>query len=70
MSELSGGHHASDRIWVEIDAGGSSIAGAVHRGSDPVRQFSGWLELVALLDATCHPDGRIGGEGASAGRRP
>jgi hypothetical protein len=48
-------HSSRERVpahlWIEIDVGATSIAGAVHHGSDPVRPFDGWLELVALLES-------------------
>lgn len=40
-----------DHLWIEVDLGAKSIAGAIHSGRDPVRPFDGWLELVALLEA-------------------
>jgi hypothetical protein len=45
-----------DRVWIEIDPASEPIAGVVRRGSEPGRPFAGWLELVALLEATCRPD--------------
>jgi hypothetical protein len=40
-----------DHIWIEVDLGAKSIAGAIHSGSGSIRPFDGWLELVALLEA-------------------
>ena len=40
----------SDRLWIEIDSVAEPISGVVHHGSEPVRRFCGWLELVALLE--------------------
>jgi hypothetical protein len=48
-------HPASDRVWIEIDPAREPIAGVVHDGSEPDRPFAGWLELVALLEATRRP---------------
>ena len=46
---------ASDRVWIEIDPAAEPISGVVHHGSDPARRFSGWLELVALLESERRP---------------
>ena len=43
---------SDERIWIEIDGLGRSLAGALHKGT-AVRRFTGWLELVALLEETC-----------------
>jgi hypothetical protein len=43
------------RAWIEIEVEASSIAGALHRGDEPVRQFDGWLELVSLLEDLRRP---------------
>jgi hypothetical protein len=47
-------------VWIELDVGAESIAGAIHRGEDPARPFTGWLELVALLEAVRRPVGADG----------
>ncbi|MEA2422784.1 MAG: hypothetical protein QOF55_1883 [Thermoleophilaceae bacterium] len=49
------------RVWIEVDVQAASIAGALHRGDDPVRPFSGWLELVALLENLRQPAAGGGG---------
>ena len=41
---------APDRVWIEIDPSADPISGVMHHGSEPARQFDGWLELVALLE--------------------
>jgi hypothetical protein len=41
---------ATDRLWIEIDPAAQPISGLVHHGSEPIRRFEGWLELVALLE--------------------
>jgi hypothetical protein len=43
------------RVWIEIDVEAASIAGALHRGAEPVRPFDGWLELVSLLEDLRRP---------------
>jgi hypothetical protein len=43
------------RPWIELDVEAASIAGALHRGDEPVRQFDGWLELVSLLEDLRRP---------------
>jgi hypothetical protein len=43
------------RVWIELDVDADSIAGTVHRGEEPVRPFTGWLELVAVLEAVRRP---------------
>ena len=61
---------ADDRIWIEVDLGAKSIAGAVHSGDDPVRPFDGWLELVALLETARRPAIAEGGQVEPAGDPP
>jgi hypothetical protein len=48
---------APDRLWIEIDLSAEPMSGAIHHGRDPVRRFSGWLELVALLETERQPGG-------------
>jgi hypothetical protein len=50
-------HSSGDpaRVWIEVDVEAASIAGALHRGDEPARQFAGWLELVSLLEGLCPP---------------
>jgi hypothetical protein len=50
-------HSSGDpaRVWIEVDVEAASIAGALHRGDDPVRQFVGWLELVSLIEGLRPP---------------
>jgi hypothetical protein len=50
-------HSSGDpaRVWIEVDVEAGSIAGALHRGDDPVRQFVGWLELVSLIEGLRPP---------------
>jgi hypothetical protein len=40
------------RVWIEVDPASEPIAGVIHDGSGDGRAFAGWLELVALLEAT------------------
>lgn len=47
---------SSDRVWIEIDPAADPISGVVRHGSDHARAFSGWLELVALLESERRPD--------------
>jgi hypothetical protein len=42
---------AEDRVRIEIDPAAEPIAGLIHHGSRPARPFSGWLELIALLES-------------------
>ena len=44
-----------ERVWIEVDPASDPIAGVVHQGVEPGRPFSGWLELVALLESTRGP---------------
>jgi hypothetical protein len=37
--------------WLELDFAGETIAGQLHEDDRPPRAFSGWLELVALVEA-------------------
>jgi hypothetical protein len=46
---------SSDRVRIEIDPGADPISGVVRHGSEPARTFSGWLELVALLESERRP---------------
>jgi hypothetical protein len=41
---------ASDRLVIEIDPASDPICGVIRRGTEPVRRFHGWLELVAVLE--------------------
>jgi hypothetical protein len=59
-----------DHLWIEVDLGAKSIAGAIHSGSDPVRPFDGWLELVALLEAARGSAAEGSGADGSAGDSP
>lgn len=36
--------------WLEIDLRGEPIAGCLHEGDLPPQPFSGWLELVTVLE--------------------
>jgi hypothetical protein len=36
--------------WLELKLAGDGIAGCLHDGDRPPEAFSGWLELVALLE--------------------
>jgi hypothetical protein len=42
---------AAEPVLIEIDPSAEPIAGVVRHGSGPARSFSGWLELVALLES-------------------
>jgi hypothetical protein len=42
---------ASERVLIEIDPSADPITGVVRHGAGPARSFSGWLELVALLES-------------------
>jgi hypothetical protein len=36
--------------WLEVDLTHEPIAGRLHDGDHPPRDFSGWLDLVAALE--------------------
>jgi hypothetical protein len=36
--------------WLEVDLTQEPIAGRLHDGKHPPRDFSGWLDLVAALE--------------------
>jgi hypothetical protein len=38
-------------IWLEVDVATDGIAGRLHDGDRPPLAFSGWLELVAAIEA-------------------
>jgi hypothetical protein len=40
------------RVWFEIDWDSDPIGGRVYVTGAPVRPFSGWLELIALIEET------------------
>jgi hypothetical protein len=46
---------APDRVLIEIDPAAEPISGVIRHGASPARAFSGWLELVALLDSERRP---------------
>jgi hypothetical protein len=37
--------------WLEVDLAGDAIVGRLHDGDRAPEAFSGWLELVAALEA-------------------
>ena len=45
------GESPSKRVLIEIDPSAEPIAGVLRHGAGPARSFSGWLELVALLES-------------------
>jgi hypothetical protein len=49
MSTIS--QDPGDRVWIEVTSTVDPIAGEVHDGDAPPRQFRGWVELMALLDS-------------------
>jgi hypothetical protein len=36
--------------WLEVDLAEDPIAGRLHDGQHPPRDFSGWLDLIAALE--------------------
>jgi hypothetical protein len=38
-------------IWLEVDVAADGIAGRLHEDDRPPLAFSGWLELVAAVEA-------------------
>jgi hypothetical protein len=53
---------APQRISFELEVGRKPIAGALHELDGRVRPFSGWLELIALVEEVqsgCAPGGRV-----------
>lgn len=45
----------NDRVWVEIQPEAKPICGVVHGRDGRDEGFTGWLELVALLEAAIEP---------------
>lgn len=44
------------RVTVEVDPDGEPIAGRVQNDREPSRPFTGWLELLAALEAALRPN--------------
>ncbi len=51
------------RLELSIDLDSDPITGSVSNGAHGPRPFSGWIELVAAIEAARSPVGRAGGSG-------
>jgi len=59
--------NGSHRITLELDSGGPPISGRLHAGSGPGRPFTGWISLLAELEAAIETDSRQGDRQTEAG---
>ena len=48
---------AALHIHLEVRVHGGEVEGRVARAGQPERAFSGWVELLAALDALIEPSG-------------